>query len=209
MMCVIQTLGLKKEPAMKVSKETMAEHREQIIVAAARRFREGGFDNVSVADIMKEVGLTHGGFYGHFTSKEELAALASLRALTETVVKWQTLADEAPGDRLKAVVDSYLSLRHHNRAETGCLLAALGTEISRQPAAVKEAVTVGQQKILDFLSGIAPGKTKALRRKQAVVTLAAMVGGMTIARATSDPQFRQEILDTVADSVPNSVRAMI
>ena len=66
MMCVIQTLGLKKEPAMKVSKETMAEHREWIITAAARRFREHGFDGVSVADIMKEVGLTHGGFYGHF-----------------------------------------------------------------------------------------------------------------------------------------------
>ena len=192
---------------MKVSKEKMAEHREQIITAAARRFREGGFETVSVADIMKEVGLTHGGFYGHFASKDELVALASLRALTETVAKWQKLVDEAAGDRLETVVDSYLSLRHHNRPETGCLLAALGSELSRQPSAVKEAVTVGQRKILDFLSGIAPGKTKALRRKQAVVALTAMVGAMTIARATSDPQFRQEILDTVAESVPNSVRA--
>jgi TetR/AcrR family transcriptional repressor of nem operon len=138
-----------------------------------------------------------------------LAALACLRALTETVAKWEKLADEAQGDRLKAVVDSYLSLRHHNRPETGCLLAALGTELSRQPLAVKDAVTVGQQKFLDFLSGIAPGKTKALRRKQAVVALAAMVGGMTIARASSDPQFRQEILDTVAESVPNCVRSTI
>lgn len=191
---------------MKVSKETMAEHREQIIAAAARRFREGGFDNVSVGDIMKEVGLTHGGFYGHFSSKEELVALACLRAMNQTVAKWQKVVDEAQGDRLEAVVDSYLSLRHHNRPETGCLVAALGSEVSRQPAAVKEAVTAGQQKCLEFLSGIAPGKTKALRSKQAIIALAAMVGGMVLARV-SGPQLCQEILDTVAESVPNSVQA--
>jgi TetR/AcrR family transcriptional regulator, transcriptional repressor for nem operon len=192
---------------MKVSKETMAEHREQIITAAARRFREGGFDNVSVGDIMKEVGLTHGGFYGHFSSKEELVALASLQAMTETLAKWQKVADEAPGDRLKALVDSYLSLRHHNRPESGCLVAALGSELARQPSPVKEAVTIAQQKIFEFLSGIAPGKTKASRRKQAIIALAAMVGGMILARGISEPQLRQEILDTVAESVPNSVRA--
>jgi TetR/AcrR family transcriptional regulator, transcriptional repressor for nem operon len=192
---------------MKVSKETMAEHREQIIAAAARRFREGGFDNVSVGDIMKEVGLTHGGFYGHFSSKDELVALASLRAMTETIAKWQKVVDEAPGDRLEALADFYLSLRHHSHPGAGCLLAALGSELSRQPSAVKEAATVGQRKSLEFLSGIAPGETKALRRKQAIIALAAMVGGMTLARGTSEPQLRQEILDTVAESVPNSVRA--
>jgi TetR/AcrR family transcriptional regulator, transcriptional repressor for nem operon len=192
---------------MKVSKETMAEHREQIITAAARRFRERGFDGVSVADIMKEVGLTHGGFYGHFSSKEELAALASQRAMAEAIAKWQKVVDEAPGDRLETLVNFYLSLRHHGHPETGCLLATLGTEVARQPLAVKEAVTIGQRKVLDFLSSIAPGKTKALRRRQAVIALAAMVGGMTLARGSSDPQLRQEILDTVAQSVPSSVRA--
>ena len=94
---------------MKVSKETMAEHREWIITAAARRFREHGFDGVSVADIMKEVGLTHGGFYGHFSSKDELVALASLRAMTEAIAKWQKVIDEAPGDRLETLVD-FLSI---------------------------------------------------------------------------------------------------
>jgi len=192
---------------MKVSKGTMAEHREQIITAAARRFREGGFDNVSVGDIMKEVGLTHGGFYGHFSSKDELVALACLRAMTETVAKWQKVSDDAPGDRLEALVDFYLSLRHHDRPEAGCLVAALGSELSRQPSAVKEAVTVGQRKAIEFLSRIAPGKTKVLRRKQAILAFAAMVGGMIMARGTSEPQLRQEILDTVAESVPNSVRA--
>src|ERR1700677_1340895 len=102
---------------MKVTKEAMAEHREQIITAAAKRFREGGFDNVSVGDIMKEVGLTHGGFYGHFSSKDELVALASLRAMIESIAKWQKVVDEAAGDRLDTFVDSYLSLRHYNHPE--------------------------------------------------------------------------------------------
>ena len=78
---------------------------------------------------MKEVGLTHGGFYGHFASKDELVALASLRAMTETIAKWKKVVDEAPGDRLETLVDSYLSLRHHNYPETGCPLAALGTTL--------------------------------------------------------------------------------
>jgi TetR/AcrR family transcriptional repressor of nem operon len=117
------------------------------------------------------------------------------------------VVDEAPGDRLQAVIDSYLSLRHYNRPETGCLVAALGSEVSRQPPAVKEAVTAGQRKCLEFLSGIAPGKTKAMRSKQAIIALAAMVGGMILARGSCEPKLRQEILDTVAESVPNSVRA--
>jgi TetR/AcrR family transcriptional regulator, transcriptional repressor for nem operon len=92
-------------------------------------------------------------------------------------------------------------------AGDGCLPAALGSELSRQPSTVKEAVTVGQRTFLDFLSGVAPGKARALRSKQALLTVAAMVGGMTLARGTSDPQLCQEILDTIAQSVPNSVRA--
>src|ERR1700722_2111301 len=118
--------------------------------------------------------------------------------MAEAIAKWQKVVDEAPGDRLETLVNFYLSLRHHDHPETGCLLATLGTEVSRQPLAVKEAVTMGQRKILDFLSGIAPGKTKALRRRQAVIALAAMVGGMTLARGSSDAQLRGEILDAVA-----------
>src|SRR5271170_3287736 len=102
---------------MKVSKQKMAEHREQIIAAAAKRFREQGFDGISVADLMKEVGLTHGGFYGHFTSKEELVALASLRAMSDSAAKWQKVIDGAPGDPLEALAESYLSQRHHDHPE--------------------------------------------------------------------------------------------
>jgi TetR/AcrR family transcriptional repressor of nem operon len=194
---------------MKVSKEVMAEHKEQIIAAAARRYRERGFDGISVADLMKEVGLTHGGFYRHFSSKDELIALSALRAVSDTIAEWRKIADDATGDRLEAVVHYYLSLRHHDNPETGCLAAALGCELSRLPFSVKDAVTYGERQMIDFLSGIAPGKTKALRRKQAIVAFASMVGGMTLARMTSDGELRQEILKDVAHAVSNSVSATV
>jgi TetR/AcrR family transcriptional repressor of nem operon len=192
---------------MKVSKEVMAEHKDQIIAAAARRYRERGFDGISVADLMKEVGLTHGGFYRHFSSKDELISLSALRAVSETITEWRKIADDATGDRLEAVVHYYLSLRHHNHPETGCLAAAVGCELSRLPSSLKDAVTVGERQMIDFLSGIAPGKTKALRRKQAIAAFASMVGGMTLARMTSDGELRREILKVVAHAVSNSVSA--
>ena len=191
---------------MKVSRQKMAEHRERILAAAANRFREHGFDGISVADLMKEAGLTHGGFYGHFSSKEELVALASLRAMGESVAKWEKVVDEAPGDPLQALARSYLSLRHYNHPETGCLLAALGSELARQPSSVRDAVREGQQQFFALLTRIVPGQTKAARKKRAIAVLATMVGGMVLARTVSDPQLRQEILETVAASIPRSVQ---
>ena len=191
---------------MKVSRQKMAEHREQILAAAANRFREHGFDGISVADLMKEAGLTHGGFYGHFSSKEELVALASLRAMGETVAKWERVVDEAPGNPLEALARSYLSLRHHDHPETGCLLAALGSELARQPSSVRDAVREGQQQFFALLTRIVPGQTKAARKKKAIAVLATMIGGMVLARTVSDPQLRQEILETVAASIPRSVQ---
>jgi TetR/AcrR family transcriptional repressor of nem operon len=202
-------LRRERKLAMKVSRDVMANHKEQIIKVAARRFRQRGFEGVSVAEIMNEAGLTHGGFYRHFSSKDELIAIATLRAVSETVAKWQKIADDATGDRLEAVVHSYLSLRHHDHPETGCLVAALGGELSRQPASVKDAATDAGRQMIDFLSGIAPGRTKALRRKQAIVVLAAMAGGMILARMTSDSELCQEILKAVVNAVPSSVSATV
>jgi TetR/AcrR family transcriptional regulator, transcriptional repressor for nem operon len=190
---------------MKVSKEMMAEHKEQIIAAAARRYRERGFDGISVADLMQEVGLTHGGFYRHFSSKDELIARSVLRAVSDTITEWRKIADDAAGDRLEAVIHYYLSMRHHDHPETGCLAAALGCELTRLPSSMKDAVTDGERQMIDFLSGIAPGKTKALRRRQAIVAFASMVGGMTLARMTSDSKLCQEILKDVAHALSISV----
>lgn len=192
---------------MRVSKDTMAEHREQIIAAAASRFREHGFDGISVADLMKEVGLTHGGFYGHFSSKEELVALASLRAMNETAAKWKKIIDEASGDPLEALAKFYLSQRHLDNPQTGCIFAALGGDLGRQPSSVRDAVTQGEQQLLDLLAGVVPGKTKAARKKKAIVAFSNLIGGMILARSISNAKLREEILDTIAAAIPVGVQA--
>jgi TetR/AcrR family transcriptional repressor of nem operon len=186
---------------MKVSKQKMAEHREQIIESAARHFRENGFDGISVADVMKEAGLTHGGFYGHFNSKEELMALASQRAIHNSVSKYAQIIEEAPGKPLMALVKSYLSQRHQAHPETGCLFAALGSELARQPSSVKDAVMQEELKLFELIARIVPGKTKAAKRKRAIAVFAELVGAMILARGVPDPGLSEEILTTVSNSV--------
>src|SRR5437762_11734498 len=104
----------RQEIRMKVSREQAAQNRERIVEAAARLFRERGFEGIGVADLMKEAGLTHGGFYGHFSSKDDLIAEASERALTESLVLWSEFADRASGDPLPAVAGAYLTRRHRD-----------------------------------------------------------------------------------------------
>src|SRR5947199_6514843 len=95
--------GKRQEIAMKVSREQAAQNRDRIVEAAAQRFRERGFEGIGVADLMKEAGLTHGGFYGHFSSKEDLIAEASARALARSLALWRQLAERAPRDPLSAI----------------------------------------------------------------------------------------------------------
>ena len=111
---------------MKVSTEQADQNRERIVEAAAQLFRERGFDGIGVADLMKEAGLTHGGFYGHFSSKEELIAEASARALAGSLAVWSKRAERASGVPLSAVAGAYLTRRHRDNPRAGCLLPALG-----------------------------------------------------------------------------------
>src|SRR5207253_10064588 len=117
---------------MRVTREKAAENRARIVATASRLFRDKGFDGVGLDAIMKEAGLTHGGFYGHFSSKEDLIAEASARALAQSLALWGKLADRAPGDPLSALAGAYLTSRHRDNPGAGCVLAALGPEVSRQ-----------------------------------------------------------------------------
>ena len=188
---------------MKVSKEKMAEHREKIIASAAKRFRERGFEGIGVAELMKEAGLTHGGFYGHFASKEELVELALARAMRDSTAKWEKVMAEAQGDPLQALAEFYLSLRHCKNPGTGCLFPSLGGEIARQPTGVRSAVTDGLQRFLSLLGRAIRGKTEKTRRRKAIAAYASMIGGMVLARSTKDPALSAEILEAVAESLPH------
>ena len=185
---------------MKVSREQAVQNRERIVEAAAQRFRERGFDGIGVADLMKEAGLTHGGFYGHFSSKEELIAEASARALTGSLAVWSKLAERA-SDPLSAVAGAYLTSRHRDNPGAGCLLAALGPDVSRQGPPVRRAVTGYVRSAVDLLTKLVPGKSKAARRQKAMSTCATLVGAMVLARAVDDRAFSQEILDAGLASV--------
>ena len=186
---------------MKVSREQAAQNRERIVVAAARRFRERGFDGIGVADLMKEAGLTHGGFYGHFSSKENLIAEASARALTSSLALWSELAQRAPDDPLSAIAGVYLTSRHRDNPGTGCLLAALGPDVSRQGPAVRRAVTDYVRSACDLLAKLIPGRSRVARRQKAISAYATLVGAMVMARAVDDRALSEEILEAGLASV--------
>ena len=186
---------------MKVSREQAAENRERIVQVAAKLFRERGFDGIGVADLMKAAGLTHGGFYGHFASKEDLAAEASGRALEETLQYWSTAIEKAPDEAFQKIVNRYVSEAHRDAPGRGCLVAALGSDVGRQARPVRRVVTDGINAFIGQLMQLVPGKSKAVRRQQALTDFAAMVGAVTIARAADDPALSKDVLDAVASSL--------
>lgn len=179
---------------MKVTRQQAAANRERILEAAAKLFRERGLDGIGVADLMKNAGLTHGGFYGHFASKEELMAQACARALGNSAEKWR-------GRPLSAIVESYLSTRHRDNPGAGCAIATLGGDVSRQGAPVRRAFTDGVRSLVEVLAGLVRGKTRAAKRRQALAVYASMVGALVLARAVDDPQMSEEILEAVAASI--------
>src|SRR3954467_170975 len=126
---------------MKVSREQAAENRESIIDSAARLFREHGFDGIGVADLMQNAGLTHGGFYGQFASKEDLAAQACERALEQSAARLDRVIAGHPENTLEAVAASYLSKRHRDNPGDGCAFVALGAEAPRHEAGVRKVFT--------------------------------------------------------------------
>ena len=186
---------------MKVSREQAAQNRERIVQVAAKLFRERGFDGIGVADLMKAAGLTHGGFYGHFGSKEDLAAEASDRALKDIQQYWAGVADKNPDEAFSTIVNRYLSEGHRDTPGKGCLVAALGSDLGRQARPVRRVVTDGIQAFIGQLMQLVPGKSKPARRRQALTDFAAMVGAVTIARAVDDPALSKDVLDAVASSL--------
>ena len=187
---------------MRVSREQAAENRERIVETAARLFRERGFEGIGVADLMKAAGLTHGGFYGHFASKDDLAAEACARALEKSASSWDALIESDVQDPLAAIGASYLSGRHRDRAGTGCVIAALGSDVSRQSSPIRRAVTNGLEGLLTRLEALVPGRSKAARRQKAVASFATMLGAVIMARAVDDRRLSEEILRAALGSLP-------
>ena len=190
---------------MRVSREQFAANRQRILDVAARLFREKGFEGIGVDGIMEAAGLTHGGFYGHFASKAQLADQACSTALERLNQRWDALAQGSPEDGMTEIARSYLSKRHRDAPGHGCVFAALGSELARQSAAVRSTVTKGVRARLGILERVAQGQSKAARRKQAIAALSEMVGALVMARLVNDAALSNEIL-TVATSTVGGKR---
>jgi TetR/AcrR family transcriptional repressor of nem operon len=178
-----------------VTREQAEINREKILEVAGTLFRERGYDGIGVVDIMKRAGLTHGGFYGHFASKDGLAAEITSHVLGRE--RWLERLTGSPNPSLSDVVRKYLTPRHRDDAGHGCLLAALGADVARQPRSVRHAFTEGLRGRLDALAHVLPGRAAARRRK-ALATMAGLVGALVLSRAVDDPELSNEILDATA-----------
>ncbi|HUO93843.1 MAG TPA: TetR family transcriptional regulator [Rhizomicrobium sp.] len=178
--------------------ETARKH-QKILKEAARLFRERGFAAAGVAEIMEAAGLTHGAFYAHFPSKEALEAEAIDFALEGSDLRLDALTAEA-SDPKQAFLDSYLNAAHRDRRGTGCAIAALASEIARGSAA-REPFTQRLKHRIDAMARGFPWKRKNAARRNAIHLLSAAVGALVLARAVDDPDFSDEILSSVRDSL--------
>jgi TetR/AcrR family transcriptional repressor of nem operon len=195
---------------MRVSREKAAEHRDRIIEAAGALFRAKGFDGIGLADIMKAADLTHGGFYGHFASKDDLVAQASRRTMTRAEANWTKLVEAAPDNPYAALLAHYLSPKHRDDPGKGCAFAALGNDAARSGKIVRKAFAEGLAPLIDILAQSIPGKStpgkstpgksapdksKAARRRKAVAAMATLVGALTLARAVEGTPLSDEMLE--------------
>jgi TetR/AcrR family transcriptional repressor of nem operon len=183
---------------MKVSRIQEAENHERILDVATRLFRERGIDGIGLADLMQAAGLTHGAFYGHFKSKEDLVAQACARAVTRMRQNWTNVIDQATGDPLEALAATYLTPKHRDGAGRGCPMAAIGSEIARQGPPVRRAFTNELRPFLEYLSRNVQGSSNNLRRQKALATYAGLVGALIVSRAVDDLDLSNEILSAVA-----------
>ncbi len=175
---------------MKVDRATQDLHRARLLAAGSRLFRDRGVGGVSVAEVSAAAGLTHGAFYGHYASKAELARASCQAAAAASVERWRGLAESAraeSGDPLGAIIDAYLSMSHCSDPGAGCALAALGGEAGRPDnahlaAVLGEMVQALTGVLAEELAHVRPLADAAVRRSAAQGALAAMQGGIVLAR---------------------------
>ncbi|WP_224365241.1 TetR/AcrR family transcriptional regulator [Hyalangium versicolor] len=182
------------------SKAEKDESHERIVRVAASRFREAGVDGIGVADLMKEAGLTHGGFYRHFDSRDQLVAEAIERALKDggRAVEAVEQIKQAPLARL---VDGYLSTAHRDGLATSCAVTTLAGDVARSNDRARSAYTRQVGTYLDLLTRLIAGESQKEKRTKAIAALSALVGAVSLARAVNDEKLSREILKSAAEEL--------
>jgi TetR/AcrR family transcriptional repressor of nem operon len=175
---------------------------ERIVEAAGRAIRRSGYGGTGVADIMKDAGLTHGGFYAHFDSRVAMLAEAADRAGADTVATMERVAAAAPpAQALEAMIRTYLSKAHVEAIETGCAVAALGSEMPRQAPQVRRAATRRIKEMIDLVARQSPEWGQPGAHERALVTAATLVGTLMLARAVDDPKLSNALIEATLEQL--------
>jgi len=171
------------------------ETRERIVRAASRRFRGRGEQRVAIADLMRELHLTHGGFYRHFASKEDLFVESIATGFAEIAERHAHAAEAGPpGSELRSIIERYLSPEHCANPAEGCPLAALASEIARHPRASRVRFDRAIHDSMQVLAQFLPGSTEGERQRNCAVLFSGMAGALSLARVVADEEMRQSIL---------------
>lgn len=186
---------------MRVSREQAQQNRNAVVEAAAHLFRERGIDGIGLAELMSSVGLTHGGFYRQFGSKEELVAEACTWAFERSAEKWKRTLAAHPGDGLRAIASSYLAAGHRDHPGSGCAAAALAGDMAREGVHARQAFTQGVRDLVDILAAAGTGRDDAERRREALADFSMMVGAVVLARAVDDADLSDALLRSARQSI--------
>jgi len=187
---------------MRYSREHKLETHARIIKRASVRLRERGAHGIGVADLMKDAGLTHGGFYAHFDSREALVIEAFAYAMDRSNAQWRQLVEQtAPDKRLAAIVNSYLNKVHRDDPGRGCAIPSLGAEIARESPKTRKAFSAKLEQMMNTLAEQMPGVVPKLARKRAMAAVATMMGTLVLARIAGNGELSDEILAAGRDAV--------
>ena len=187
---------------MRYSREHKLETHARIVKKASVRLREKGAHGIGVADLMKEAGLTHGGFYAHFDSREALLIEAFAYAMDRGRENWRKLAEQAPPEkRLATIVASYLTPLHRDDPGHGCAIPTLGAEIARESSKTRKAFAAKLEQMIDMLADQIPELPRKAARKQAMAAVGTMMGTIVLARIAGSGEFSDEILGAGRDAV--------
>ena len=187
---------------MRYSKEHKFQTHARIVKRASVRLREKGAHGIGVADLMKDAGLTHGGFYAHFDSREALVIEAFTHAMDRSTERWRKLSEQTPVEkRLSKIVNTYLAPVHRDDPGHGCAVPALAAEIARESAKTRRVFAGRMEQMIDMLADQFPGMPRKVARKQAMAALATMMGSLVMARVAGNTELSDEILKSGRDAV--------
>jgi TetR/AcrR family transcriptional regulator, transcriptional repressor for nem operon len=186
---------------MRYSREHKLETHARIVKKASVRIREKGAHGIGVADLMKDAGLTHGGFYAHFDSREALVIEAFAYAMDRSTERWRKLTETVPPEkRMAIIVDTYLTPLHRDDPGHGCAVTALGAEIARESPKTRKAFAAKLEQMVDMLAEQIPDVPRKAARKQALAALSSMVGALMLSRIAGSGELSDEILSAGRDA---------